>query len=402
MKITAVTSLYRPHIGGVETMVEELGHVFYENDHSMDVVCKKWPDTLAESEDIDGISIRRMPVAGTEQELIELATYFRDTGNIFENTDVVHLVGMRRPLPFFAAMIAQVHQIPAVGSIVGSEIPNPGSPESEKIWHEGDLYMPDAYRALSTVTAVSQATSSYAQEAMPWLEDKIEVLPVGIDTESYNQLPAVPVPGADRFILALRRLEKSKGIDILISAYNDMLNAEGFDPGIKLVIAGDGPERKSLESLVVDLGIAPDQVLFLGSVTLSVGIGLLKSAVVTVVPSLSEGGGLVNTEANAVGCPLIASDVGGIREYTTEQASRLVTPGDSTALTTALIEILSDSDRRTSMINAGYKFAAERDWKNYVHRYIDLYERALQIQTEPFVCRTVLGKKLMQIIGNEV
>ncbi len=402
MKIEAHCSLYAPHIGGVETMTAEMGHALAAQGHEMSVVTKRWPDTLAETEVVDKIQVQRVPAGISEAAILDTARYFAANPDLVQSADVVHLIGMRRPLPLFGTLLAAVHGKPVVSSVVGSEVPNLESPESATIWQEGEAYMHDAYRNILGHTAVSASTMDLATAVVPYIKDKIKVLPVGIDVESYDQFQAVRPDGIDEpFIMSLRRLEKSKGIDVLIKAYAQLI-AEGRAGDTQLVIAGDGPERQNLEKLAADLlGRDVKRTHFLGRVSLQQGIGMLKTAAATVVPSIAEGGGLVNTEANAVGCPLIASDVGGIREYTTPESSILFEAGNSSELAKAIHTILNDSGMRAALTANGRCFAETRDWQKVIMEYIAMYEMARPLERKDLQVTSNLGKKVLNILeGN--
>lgn len=398
MKVTAFTSLYRPHVGGVETMTEEIHRYMGQEGHEMDVIAKRWPHDLPDNEVLDGVNVTRIKPANSEQEMIDLAIKLRDRGDLLDGSDVLHMIGMRRSLPLFGVLLSNIHDKPVVGTIVGSEVPNTNSPDSHRIWKEGSHYMPDAYRNMQTLTAVSESTRDFTLAVLPELESKVGVIPVGIDLKSYESIDPVEVDGADNFILSMRRLEHSKGIDVLIRAYDSLKSERGID--IPLVIAGDGSEKNRLQELTSQLGLN-DSVRFLGSVSLNQSIGLLKAASMTVVPSRAEGGGLINTEANAVGCPLITSNTGGIDEYTTREAAIFTNPEDVDGMAEAILTILRDEKLRGKMIANGKEFAATRDWSRLIRQYIELYEKAMDTPRAKPHLETKLGKKIFKILSNE-
>lgn len=102
------------------------------------------------------------------------------------------------------------------------------------------------------------------------------------------------------------------------------------------------------------------------------------SAVATVVPSLSEGGGLINVEAQAAGCPVIASRVGGIPEYVKEGVSGILfESGNHEELAEKLSQVISDDGLRCAIIAGGYEHAKSFDWNVLAPQYFDLYLKTI-------------------------
>ena len=400
MNISAHSSLYAPNIGGIETMVHEMEGALRAKGHSLSVVTKRLPETLPESEVIDGISIHRTPAGFDEEAIINNAWHLHENGaQLMDNIDAVHIVGMRRPFPMASAILSSLTNTPVVSSICGLEVPNPGSAESTELWEQGIAYMPDTYRNVDKHTAVSSATRDYAVAALPEYKDRIDVLLAGIDYHHYDSLPTVQPEGVETpYFMSLRRLDPSKGIDVLIKAYARLLD-DNASTEPDLVIAGDGSERQKLEAMVESLRISK-RVHFVGSIGLDAALGMLKGAVATIVPSTAEAGGLVNTEANAVGCALIASDVGGIREYTTDQAALLVKPNDDKELAAALHTIMEDTHLKSGMIEAGKVFAQSRDWSEVIKDYVRLYETARPIDPSKLHLLSTLSKRVFNILEN--
>ena len=135
----------------------------------------------------------------------------------------------------------------------------------------------------------------------------------------------------------------------------------------------EGSEEARLRSLVNELNLS-ERVTFLGTVKLDRGIALLKGAIATVVPSLSEGGGLVNVEAQAAGCPVIASRVGGIPEYVKDNESGILfESGNYKELAEKIERVINDEKFRQHIIKSGYEHAKLFDWRTLVPQYIKLY-----------------------------
>ncbi len=119
--------------------------------------------------------------------------------------------------------------------------------------------------------------------------------------------------------------------------------------GLRLI--GDGPERPAIESLILELGLG-DRVEMVGES--SDVPRLLASSQISALISRQEGFPLVVLEAMRAGLPVIASDVGGIREAIEHGVSgRLVARGDSAGLQASLLGLISDPVLRRSYGEAG-------------------------------------------------
>jgi glycosyltransferase involved in cell wall biosynthesis len=179
------------------------------------------------------------------------------------------------------------------------------------------------------------------------------VIPNGIDlteadaalaigrAEARKRLGLFPT---DFAVAYLGRLHEEKGVEHLVSAFHALLQAH---PAARLVLAGDGPSRRSLETTVAALRLGPF-VRFLGAV--ADPWPLLAGADIFALPSLWEGMPNALLEAMAAGLPCVATAVGAVPEMIADgREGFLVPPGDSGELARALIELAARLERRQEM-----------------------------------------------------
>ena len=179
-------------------------------------------------------------------------------------------------------------------------------------------------RSANFVAAVSEPLREWG-EAVSGREILAMAMPINIDR--FPDPVEAPVDGP---ILAVGRLVKEKGFDILISAVA-LLEA---DKKFRILIVGEGPERKALAEQAIKLGVELD---LLGELSPGKLGEVYKSARFVVVPSRREGYGLVAAEAAASGRAVVGSRVGGIPDLLEDGVSgMLVEPGDVEQLSEAL------------------------------------------------------------------
>ncbi|MGX9135536.1 glycosyltransferase [Rummeliibacillus sp. JY-2-4R] len=208
----------------------------------------------------------------------------------------------------------------------------------------------------------------------------IKVVPIGvsprfIDTPiSMKQSP---------YYLYVGRLEKPKGIFVLLEAFKLLLKNHSVPDEIKLIIIGGSknavdlitkdPKNKELQQAIAGF---EDRILFLGPKNEKELVHYYKNAIATIVPSYYESFGMVAAEAQACGCPVIASKVGGLQNVVLPQRTGLhVTSGDPEKFAEAM-DILLKNGLLNNLLGYNAKSLAEKqfDWSEIAIRISNLYE----------------------------
>lgn len=198
-----------------------------------------------------------------------------------------------------------------------------------------------AARCVDRMVSVSQDSTALA-ERQGIVASKLLTIHNGIDISHF----APGLYASDGPLLYVGRLSPEKDLPTLLRAFA-MIDR----PDVKLDLAGDGPSRTELESLVRTLALS-DRVRFLGAV--SDVPTRLQSARALVLPSLSEGISLALLEAMATGLPTIATRVGGNPEVVEDGSTGWLVPAsDPLALARAMQQMLSEPQRAREMGRAG-------------------------------------------------
>ncbi|WP_228771139.1 glycosyltransferase family 4 protein [Cupriavidus sp. U2] len=192
----------------------------------------------------------------------------------------------------------------------------------------------------SHVICVAEAERAMARQ-LPIRADRISVIPNGIADVAERAQPG----DALRRVVTVMRLAPPKRPDVLIRAF-----AAAQLPDCELVIAGDGPQRASLERLASQL--APGRVRFAGSIDNIPA--LLASAQLFLLASDHEGFPISILEAMRAGLPVIASDLPGIREQLGDgRCGVLVAENEPAAFAGALRQAAADAPARAAAGAAG-------------------------------------------------
>jgi glycosyltransferase involved in cell wall biosynthesis len=195
-----------------------------------------------------------------------------------------------------------------------------------------------------------------------------------LGTESFDG-QAGSNPNALRLLTVARLVPKElgKGVDTVIRALPELLS--GF-PDLRYSVIGDGSDRTRLEHLAQEMRV-DHAVEFRGFVSETELEREYSNCAVYVMPSASEGFGLVFIEAMAHGKPVVAARVGGTPEVVQDRVSGLLIDfGDVPALTQSVKRLLEDADLRLRMGQA----SLQRVRENYTY---DIFcQRVAQILSE--------------------
>jgi len=236
-------------------------------------------------------------------------------------------------------------------------------------------YLDRWFRKLDGWITVSKPALDYVSSFFP--ADYV-VIPNGVDTNHFNHnvLPMEQFNDGKFNILYLGRLEKRKGFDYLLKAYNQV--KQNF-PNCRLIAVGPGVRlRKKYQKRVNSNGLS--DVIFTGYATYNDLPRYYQTADVVCFPATGrESFGIVLLEAMAVGKPIIASDITGFANVMTNNGEGLlVPPRDEDKLADALIKMITDKSMREQMGSRGRPTAMQYDWPNIARRVLDYYEKTLE------------------------
>lgn len=389
-KVLFVCSIYKPNVGGVETAVEELCSQYNSLGIETCVLTKKFPFDLPEYEKDNQTDIIRVKRPLTDTDYLELMKQL--TSDIRLKADVIHVMGIRCPLPFFALFLARYYNIPIVMNFVGSDVLTSVNPEDLKIWEERKEDTINSVQQADGFISFSEGITRAARNLLPQL-NSVTTVYSGIDLAKINRVS--PKTGLGKYIVAARRLIYNKGIDILIKAFETV--HKEF-PDISLYIIGDGPEKENLINLSKNMGLT-SCIHFTGTLSLEELFAYMKGAILHVCPSRAEGGGIVNVEASACGCIPIGSNVDGIPEYIQDKISGLLFKSENyDDLAEKILEVIKNTERKNLMQQNGYLFAKTFDIEVKAQEYLSVYKN---ISSGKLKAWSLLSKQMMEVIGYE-
>lgn len=236
-------------------------------------------------------------------------------------------------------------------------------------------------RATARRSAMARATTSETAQRLSCVgAQSIQICSaLGLSQQELSQLGALPLPAPQplRFI-SIARLLHWKGLHLSLRAFAQA----NFDRATEYWILGDGPERKALESLSGNLGIAT-RVKFLGALSRSETLQQLGNCHILIHPSLHDSGGLVCLEAMAASRPVICLDTGGPALQVNDQTGIKISVKRPqqvvSALTNAMLDLAKDENKRVELGQAGRKrVTADFSWEKKGRQLAQLYTDLVQ------------------------
>jgi glycosyltransferase involved in cell wall biosynthesis len=227
--------------------------------------------------------------------------------------------------------------------------------------------------------AVSEDLRNQGVRAGIYRAEKVTIIPNGLQLDhvpstfdAAAKRRALGIPARCPVIGTVTRLEPQKANEVFLRAVARVITRV---PNLVTLIAGEGPQRKELEELAADLGLA-GRVSFLGWRTDAVE--LVGALDIFCMSSRWEGCPMVLLEAMAMRRPVVATDIGGVREIViNEETGLLVALNDSEALANAVLRLLGADAERERFGEAGRRrveecFSAEGMLDAYGHLYRNL------------------------------
>ncbi len=170
---------------------------------------------------------------------------------------------------------------------------------------------------------------------------------------------------ADDYFLSVGRLEGNKRVDLIINAMAHV------DRRWKLVVVGEGPLRRDLESAAASAHVA-DRVVFAGGVDEKALVDLYARAAAIVFPPYDEDYGYVTLEAFLARKAVVTThDAGGPLEFVDDGVTGFVTAPDAESLAAAMLRVGRDPRTARSLGEAGYERVRGITWDHAIDRLIE-------------------------------
>jgi len=235
----------------------------------------------------------------------------------------------------------------------------------------------EAWRVICTSFFMADEVHRYFQCPT----DKIDVIPNGVDTSRFDRWEGVDLTRfrgmyalpEERIVFFVGRLVEEKGAHLLVEAAPSIL---ARFPQAKFVIAGTGPLLERLRRRAWELGVG-HKVLLTGFIPDEDRDRLYKVADVAVFPSLYEPFGIVALEAMAARCPVVVSEVGGLREVVRHAETGItIYPNNVESLTWGILHTLEHPEWTRMRVENAYRYVREEfNWDRIASRTVEVYER---------------------------
>ena len=236
---------------------------------------------------------------------------------------------------------------------------------------EAESFFQRAFRWVRPTLARASSVmvpSGFLAEVFARQQVETVVVPNVIDLESFRPAPEASFEG--RRLIVTRNLEPVYDVATAIRAFE--IVAASF-PDSRLIVAGDGPERPKLESLVTQRGLH-ERVRFTGNLPNEQVADLYQTAALMLNSSLADNMPISILEAAASGVAVVSTDVGGVPYLVRDgESALLVPPGDPAALAQAAIRLLSDRELYLSLREAGRRTAVACGWPRVRERLAEVY-----------------------------
>lgn len=196
------------------------------------------------------------------------------------------------------------------------------------------------------------------------------LIPNGVRVADFRDQESVSLEGTQRILFLGRIDEPRKGLEVLLRALPQVFSELDH---CEVIVAGPGDKSEYDELLDPSWG---DRVKFVGAISDEEKRRTLHQTDLYVAPHTGgESFGIVLAESMAAGTAVVASDLPAFnRVLQSGKSGKMFPVGDSEALGRAIVELLTDSDQRQTLVEEGNIRVMDFDWDHVVEDVIAVYE----------------------------
>lgn len=359
-KILIFSIAYFPHIGGAEVAIKEITDRLRVFEY--DMITLNFGNDLGQ-EKIGNINIYRV---GGAKFLFPIRAYLKAKElNKEKKYDLIWSI-MAAYAGFASLFFKMKFNTPFLLTL------QEGDSEKHILKRVGILYLlwKKIFKKADCIQVISNYLSDFAKKY--GANCPIEVIPNGVDLNKFKSKIENLKINDEIILITTSRLVKK-------NAVGDIIEALKYLPeNVKLIIIGDGTEKEKLSALSSRLSVQ-ERISFLGYLEHEEMIGHLQNADIFIRPSLSEGLGNSFLEAMAVGIPVIATSVGGIPDFLTNEVTGLFCEVNNPKSIADKVEMYLENDelRKKIVSNAQNMVTQKYDWNLISQKMENLFNKII-------------------------
>jgi glycosyltransferase involved in cell wall biosynthesis len=295
--------------------------------------------------------------------VFRLVPYLVAVDRLCRSVDVVHLLANSGwAWHLFAAPVVWIARLRGTSVIV-----NYRGGEAERFLSTAPAWVPSTLRSADACIV----PSGFLEAVMARFGVPTAVIPNVVDLSRFHPREGAR-PDGGRHVIVTRNLEAIYAIDDALRAFQRVAARLS---GVRMTVAGEGPERGRLIELVREFGIE-DRVAFPGRLSRDAMAELYRSADVMLNPSTVDNMPNSLLEAYASGVPVVSTNVGGIPFIASDgDTALLVTAGDVEAMAGRVISVLTDAPLAERLARNGLDEARRYTWGQVGPQWRRLYAR---------------------------
>ncbi len=369
MRVALVCDWFLPRQGGIELHLRDLALALTARGLDARIVT-----TTRGAPEVDGVRVHRVPAV-----LSPIGGFAVNPAAMSGLSDLL----ARERFDVVHAHASVVSPAAYGGALAGARMGLPTLLTFHSMLHRSAFLLgaSEALFGWSRERVVLSAVSSVvAAQAARWMPGAgVAVLPNGIDVGFWRGLPRPDAGrGEEVVFVSAMRLSRKKRPDALLRAFAAAMRRVRGAPPMRLVIAGDGPERVALARAAAELGIA-DRVAFPGQLSREDLRGLYGRAHAFVLPSERESFGLAALEARAAGLPVLAMLESGVRDFIRHGVEGLLVRAED-ELAQAIARLALDAPFRTFVSRHNVATPPGYDWLDVAGQHAELYAAAAELR----------------------
>lgn len=368
MRVALVCDWFLPRVGGIELHLRDLALALRRRDVDARVVTTtRGPDL------VEGVPVYRVraPLAPAGSFAFTPAA-LRGVRDVLrgEQFDVVH------------AHASVVSPVAYGGALAGARAGRPTVLTFHSMLHRS-AFLLGASEALfgwaRNRVVMSGVSSVVAAQAARWIpEAAVGVLPNGIDTAFWHPPAEQPHRRGEVVFISAMRLSRKKRPARLLRAFADASRFVGGAPPMRLIIAGDGPDRAALRRLADELGVG-SHVDLVGQQSREALRALYGRAHAFILPSERESFGIAALEARAAGLPVIAMLASGARDFVQQGVDGLLAR-DAGELSRFIARMALDEPFREFVERHNRATPPPYEWSNVAALHQQFYDAATALR----------------------